>query len=719
MAIDKIVRNIVEDNAVTQPKIAAGAVDNAAVNTSIITGLTELTSVAENDQLIIHDTSAGTLKKVTKSNATTLGSPVFTSVSPDNSQTADGGNITFTITGSGFTAGTNARLISNTGVRLLFDSVTRTDTTTISAVIARSSLLVAQSPYDIQVINGEGLSVVGQNKIDIDTTPLFITGAGSLGSPVEGDTVDIEILARDPDSSSAITFEIQSGSLPAGLSLVNNSGDSCRIQGTAPTVSADTTSNFTLRAFDSASNATSRAFSITVINLNPVGVRFNSGSSDYLNVTQSSGTSDKIGTFSVWLKGTLGGGSKAIFSGHTDSNNRIALYFSDSLRIYGAISGSQSVYLITTQLFRDPSAWYHIVVAWDTSQGTDTNRFKVYVNGSQVTSFSTAAYPSQNADVYWSKGTDLTVGARFVSSITSHYDGYMAETVFIDGQQLDPTSFGKTNSNGVWIPIGVSSLTFGTNGFYLDFEDSADLGDDYSANANDFTENNLTSIDAVQDSPVNNFATLNALDNFYFGGTLSEGNLKVASDAGVESYITSTIAVSTGKWYWEIKVTASGSGRDQIGIADKVSDNTDFSPISGNARVEMYYGYTGNHYSPDTGNNSYGDSFGAGDIIGVALDLDNHKLYFSKNGTFQASGDPTSGATGTGAIAVATDPADGVYYAVFANIHNTASTFEANFGNPSFAISSGNTDGNSYGNFEYAPPAGYYSLNTKNLAEYG
>ena len=142
MAIDKIVRNIIEDQAVTQPKIAAGAVDNAAVNTSIITGLTELTSVAENDQLIIHDTSAGALKKVAKSNTTSLDFPTFSNISPDNSQTADGGNITFTITGTGFTAGTNARLISNTGVRLLFDSVTRTNTTTISAVIARSSLLV-------------------------------------------------------------------------------------------------------------------------------------------------------------------------------------------------------------------------------------------------------------------------------------------------------------------------------------------------------------------------------------------------------------------------------------------------------------------------------------------------------------------------------------------------------------------------------------------------
>ena len=260
--VDKIKRNIVEDDAVTQPKIAPGGVDSAALNKTAITGLSELTSVADNDELIIYDASADALKKIDKSNTTGLDFPTYTSVSPTTSQTVDGGNITFTITGSGFTAGTNARLISNTGVRLNFDSVTRTNATTISATIARSSLLVAQSPYDIQVINGEGLSVVGANQITVDNVPVFVTSAGSLGSFVEGSSIDITVEARDPDSSSAVTFELQSGSLPAGLSLVNQSGDSCRITGTASAVSADTTSNFTLRAFDTASNTVSRAFSI-------------------------------------------------------------------------------------------------------------------------------------------------------------------------------------------------------------------------------------------------------------------------------------------------------------------------------------------------------------------------------------------------------------------------------------------------------------------------
>ena len=233
--VDKIKRNIVEDSAVTQPKIAAGSVGSSTLNKTAITGLSELTDVADNDELIIYDTSADALKRIDKSNTTTLESPTYTSISPTTSQSADGGNITFTITGSGFTAGTNARLISNTGVRLNFDAVTRTNTTTITGTIARSSLLVAQSPYDIQVINGEGLSVVGANQISIDTTPVFVTSAGSLGTVTEGDAVDIEVIARDPDSSSAVTFELQSGSLPAGLSLVNTAaeGGTAIISGTA------------------------------------------------------------------------------------------------------------------------------------------------------------------------------------------------------------------------------------------------------------------------------------------------------------------------------------------------------------------------------------------------------------------------------------------------------------------------------------------------------
>jgi hypothetical protein len=344
----------------------------------------------------------------------------------------------------------------------------------------------------------------------------------------------------------------------------------------------------------------------------------------------------------------------------------------------------------------------------------------MYINGTQETSFATTTNASQNFDT-------TTLDANKTFRIGEHgtagfrFGGYMSEFVLIDGTTYAASDFGEFDEDSptIWKPKDVSGLTFGNNGFYCDFEDSDNLGNDVNGGT-DLTETSLAAADSATDTPTNNFATMNPLDNYYFSATFSEGNLKIVSDASVESYGTSTMAVSSGKWYWEIKVASSGSDRDQIGIGDKVADDSDFTPISDNARVEMYYGYTGVHYSGGVTTSGYGDAFGTGDIIGVAMDLDNHKLYFSKNGTFQNSGDPTSGATGTGALAIDTSPADGVYYAVFANIHNTGSTFEANFGGcPAFAISSGNADDNGYGNFEYDVPAGYYALCTKNLAEFG
>jgi len=433
-------------------------------------------------------------------------------------------------------------------------------------------------------------------------------------------------------------------------------------------------------------------------------------------------TNRKIGSFSFWIKrtgsaGTTGGIVKVYQDANTysligfDSNNKLNVLENNA-------SGTAIVNLITNAIYRDQSAWYHILVAFDTTQGTDTNRVKLYVNGSQP-SLGTATYPSQDTDLLFfsnTSGEKIEIGVNVDGAAGSYY---LSEFLYTDGTALANTDTGEFDSDSptIWKPIDLSSITLGNNGSWMEFGDSSDFG---VATGKAFVANNLAATDQATDTPTNNFCTMNPLDNFYFGGTFSEGNLKIVSDASVESYPTSTIGVSSGKWYWEIKVASSGSDRDQIGIGDKVADNTDFTPISDNTRVEMYYGYTGVHYSGGATTSGYGDAFGTGDIIGVAMDLDNHKLYFSKNGTFQNSGDPTSGATGTGALAIDTSPADGVYYAVFANIHNTGSTFEANFGGcPAFAITSGNADADGYGNFEYAVPSGYYALCTKNLAEYG
>jgi hypothetical protein len=206
----------------------------------------------------------------------------------------------------------------------------------------------------------------------------------------------------------------------------------------------------------------------------------------------------------------------------------------------------------TSQVFRDVSAWYHIVIATDTTQATGSDRSKVYINGSQVTSFASTSDASQNFVLTGqTSGKTFYIGAA--GDVPSLYlSGYLAEFVVIDGQALDPTSFGEFDKDtGIWKPIDVSGLTFGTNGFYLDFEDSSALGNDVSGNDNDFTVNNLTSIDQSTDTCTNNFATMNVLDS---QGTYSEGNLKVqTADSGRGSQV-STIGVSTGKWYAEFKL---------------------------------------------------------------------------------------------------------------------------------------------------------------------
>jgi hypothetical protein len=462
-------------------------------------------------------------------------------------------------------------------------------------------------------------------------------------------------------------------------------------------------------------------------------LRFNRGSSDHLTFTPSSTGNRRTFTISFWIKiseqntgsleyGIFDAGGDAdvsgwfdIQQGHTAAGDFMSQFYNGAFRNFKL-----------TQKIQDQSAWYHFVVAIDSTQGTDTNRIKYYINGTQVTQFSSPIYPSQNFDFNVNtSGQKQTIGGRANTSATivNFFDGYLSEFVMIDGSQLDPTSFGEFDSDsGIWKPIDVSGLTFGTNGFYLDFEDSAALGDDVSGNGNDFTVNNLTAIDQTTDTCTNNFATANPLVNTT--PTYSDGNLTIVTTNGNNLGGVSTIGVNTGKWYAEFKVIANDTCA-MLGIDSNPSESARLD-ASGEAFPGKYvtgYGYLFNGYIFNLGGLgeiTYGDTFTTNDIIGIALDLDNNKLYFSKNGTFQNSGDPTSGATGTGAISI-TDPSSqptGNYFFVTADGSRArASTFSCNFGNPAFTISSGNTDGNGYGNFEYAPPSGYLSLCTANLSE--
>mgnify|MGYP003134479886 CR=1 FL=1 len=464
-------------------------------------------------------------------------------------------------------------------------------------------------------------------------------------------------------------------------------------------------------------------------------LRFNIGSSDNLTRTLGTATNGKKFTISVWTKliEDPSGNAQEIMAGGSDGSNETFLRYNSNETIsfrHDHASGT-NWHIKTNRLFRDPTAWFHIVATFDSTQGTDSNRAKIYINGVQETSLATSDYPAQNEETFLNVNAGVSIGKTNHAN-EGYIGGYMSEFVFIDGQALDPTSFGEfdEDSPNIWKPKSVSALTFGTNGFYLDFENSGSLGND-KAGSNNFTVNNLTAIDQSTDTCTNNFCTLNPLTLQDTDFVLSEGNLKISIGCNNErKAVLGTFGLTSGKWYWEVKYTSTtGPSYAQIGISD-IIEGTEASSENGKMGYFPYdYGYRGEHSSGNglkTNNGSftsYGDGWTTGDIIGVALDLDNNAIYFSKNGTWQASGDPTSGASKTNAAFNITDPSStgtGAYFPAIGKEAADDPVFEFNFGGTqSFTISSGNADGNGYGNFEYAVPSGYYSLNTKNLAEYG
>ena len=458
--------------------------------------------------------------------------------------------------------------------------------------------------------------------------------------------------------------------------------------------------------------------------------RFNQPSSDYLNRTATSGNR-QVATFSGWLKkGSNGVDTNRVFLEYNSGTNYFEIRWrdADNLRIYEELNGSTGFELITNRLFRDNSAWYHIVVAIDTTQGTAANRIKLYVNGVQETSFATETYPSQNYNVQMNVADKAVQIGAYSFSGSNYFNGYMSEIIWVDGTALAPTSFGVANSDGVWTPI-IYTGSFGNNGFNLQFENAAALGTDSSPNGNTFTVNNLTSIDQSTDYPEVNFATMNPLDvSLPSTFALSEGNLDTLMN-GINSNdyprAYSNIQVASGKWYVECKITEEGDS-GAIGISARSGTSyvnvggTNYDWLGINAHDYRYY-----HDGTKMNNNSsssYGTTWDGGDTIGIALDMDNLAVYFSLNGTFQASGDPTSGSSRTNAAfnltAVASTP-NGSYKFAFGTQGGTNVQGQWNFGSPPYSISSGNADGNGYGNFEYAVPSGYYALNTANLAEFG
>ena len=456
-------------------------------------------------------------------------------------------------------------------------------------------------------------------------------------------------------------------------------------------------------------------------------LRFNVGSSDSLERTVGSGGSTTTGTISFWVKRGDTGATQYFYANkNTVSNAGFGfLLSSDSFYVfqYDGTSpfnpANYQINLITSSVFRDYSAWYHFVLVIDTSNGTEANRIRLYVNGTQQTLNKTGNMPTVTLN--------LSVPFLYdggVSKICSDYaggnffGGYLSEFNLIDGQALAPSDFGEFDSaTGIWKPIAYTG-TYGTNGFYLEFKDSSALGDDTSGNGNDFTVNNLTSIDQTTDTPTNNFATANPLaaqggsSAGPSGVTFSNGNLEVGSVVG-ETAI-GNLGVDTGKWFWEVKVLtdqdglAIGGANQYYNLDAELGYNSPSSPSD--AKVFGYYGGSGNKFitvGDGSQFTSYGSAIAVNDIIGVALNLDDNEVTFYLNGSSQGTFSIT--ALGSGEL----------YFPAVGNWSASAITTSFNFGSPAFTIASSNSDANGYGNFEYAVPSGYYALCTKNLAEYG
>ena len=472
---------------------------------------------------------------------------------------------------------------------------------------------------------------------------------------------------------------------------------------------------------------------------NPASGQAEGGTADDTLIrTPDAASNRRTFTISLWMKRTLlqaaapAGGStlQQIIGQQASGYFRLTLGSNeqgDILRFYGG-----NGFEFRSKIFiRDVSAWYHIVLAMDTTQGTAANRAKLYVNGVQQTEFYTANYPDQNVEQAW----NVAAAHRIASGTNAggSYSGYLCEVVNIDGAALAPTSFGEFDEDsGIWKPIDVSKLTFGTNGFHLDFKNSSELGTDVSGNGNTFAETGLTAINQTTDTCTNNFCTMNPLANFVTAATISDGAL-TTNFANGRGACTSNHGLTTGKWYVEMNITTMPKDeRFGLGISPFETKAEDLPHDVNNQGIDLS-GYNAVIYAnTDSGSGVIDNFFGNNTtrfdsftgIIGMALDLTSatKTIAFSKAGAW-VTGGGTSDTDFSNALKVdiSTAFARHQFWHIACGTGNgdgTNGIFSMNFGNPTFA-GTDQSDGNGFGSFEYAVPSGYLALCTKNLARTG
>ena len=422
-------------------------------------------------------------------------------------------------------------------------------------------------------------------------------------------------------------------------------------------------------------------------------IRFNSADDAKLSRTPDSDGSTTTFTISVWVKRSTTTIINSMYQGFSGTSAAGNLRWLADGRLQFYDNDGTGNGLLTTALFRDPASWYHIVAIWDTSNATSTDRLRLYSNGDRITSFDSSTFPAVNyATTYFNRSAyEQQIG--FTSSGSTYSDFLLAEYNFIDGTAVEPSSFGKINSDtGQWVPKKYTGA-YGTNGFYLKGQDSSALGDDTSGNGNDFSSSGLAANDQLSDSPTNNWCVLNGV-SLASTATLSDGNLTLSNTS--TGATTCTLATpSSGKWYFEVKFDSQSAATTSQAVGVVKAEEAYSTGTSGGG---IYFFSDGGLRIEGSDTGGWGSAWGVGDTIGVAIDLDDDKIWFAIDNTWQASGDPSAG-TDPAASGFSSEP----YVALIRNGNSSRTTvWTANFGQNAFA---------------YTPPTDFLALNTANLPD--
>jgi hypothetical protein len=445
--------------------------------------------------------------------------------------------------------------------------------------------------------------------------------------------------------------------------------------------------------------------------------------STYLTRTFAQAGNRRTFTISYWVKmgyvSTTADG--AIFDAAADGSNSDDLYIhTGRLNFSGYYGGTQYI-VRTSAKYRDLSGWYHHVVRFDTTQATASDRLRLYVNGELQTALDNNTYPSQNFETtYMNTARKHTIGSLAFNEPDLPFNGSMSHFHFCDGQSYAPTEFGEYDANGVWKINTSPSVTYGTNGFFI--LKNGNSVTDQSGNGNNWTVAGGT-LTNTEDCPSNVFATMNPLFTGSNNFTFENGNTTVTTSVSDYKYAISTLGMSSGKYYFEVKNVNHPSNPNndhynRIGIASGGTVPSS-SQYLGVGAYEYGIREDNGNVSNNNGSTAYGIGYSTdGDIVGCALDLDNNKIYWSKNGTWMASADPSAGTNGFSITAPANTDSGFYHFAVGEGGSSLSSKFSINFGNGYFGttpVASAGTNTSGIGIFEYDVPTGYTALSTKGL----